>query len=173
MRFKTLLVAAAVALLPMVANAQDTKPACADTDKSLPPEMAGWATKSDLASATKTADLSKAELAVGHGANAALHRTPEVSYATQPEKPGGTVAYGGMLALTVKEAGTYRIGLGSGAWIDVVKDGKTARSAAHGHGPACSSIRKIVDFPLEPGRYVIQVSANADPTLPVMVWRQP
>ena len=173
MRFKTLMLAAAIVFLPIGANAQDAKPACADTDKSLPPEMAGWATKSDLGSATDAADLATAQLTLGHAANTALHHTPEVSYVTQPEKPGGTVAYGGMVGLTIKEAGTYRIGLGAGAWIDVVKGEKTTRSTAHGHGPACSTLRKIVDFPLEPGAYVIQISANADPALAVMVWRQP
>lgn len=173
MRFKIFLVAAAIALPPIAANAQDAQPACAATDKSLPPEMAGWATRSDFGSVTKAADLAKGQLTIGRAVNATLHHTPEMSYVTQPEKPGGTVSYGGMLGLAVKEAGTYRIALGAGAWIDVVNGGKATRSTAHGHGPACSTIRKIVDFPLEPGRYVVQISANADPTLAVMVWRQP
>lgn len=173
MWLRTIAMMTAMTLVTIGAHAQETQPSCADKDKSLPAEMAGWTTKSDVASATKTGDLSKAQLAPGHAVTAALRHTPEISYAIQPEKLGGTVAYGGMVELTVKEAGTYRIGLGSGAWIDVVKDGKATRSTAHGHGPACSTIRKIVDFPLQPGRYVIQISANADPAIAVMAWRQP
>jgi hypothetical protein len=31
----------------------------------------------------------------------------------------------------------------------------------------------MVDFPLEPGRYVLQVSANADAKLPILLARRP
>ena len=46
-------------------------------------------------------------------------------------------------------------------------------SGAHAPGPACSGIRKTVQFPLQPGRYVIQLSANGDPTIAMMVSRVP
>ena len=56
----------------------------------------------------------------------------------------------------------YRIALGSGAWIDLISNGKPVISIAHGHGPACTGIRKMVDFDLKPGHYTLQISANAD-----------
>ena len=65
------------------------------------------------------------------------------------------------------------VAIGSGAWIDVLQDGKVLTSIAHGQGPACTTIRKMVDFDLKPGRYVIQLSANADPTLAVIVTSAP
>lgn len=175
MRFRMLMIAGALAVLPAAAEAQEGagQPACAATDTSLPPEMAGWKAKADLAAAAQAAELGKAELALGHATTVTLRHTPDVSYAAQPEKPGGAAGYGGMLALTVKDAGTYRIALSSGAWIDVLNGKTTVASTTHGHGPTCSTIRKIVDFPLEPGRYVIQLSANADPVIAVMAWRQP
>ena len=40
------------------------------------------------------------------------------------------------------------MGLSAGAWIDVVKDGAQVASSAHGHGPACSTLRKQVAFEL-------------------------
>ena len=40
---------------------------------------------------------------------------------------------------------------------------------AHAPGPACTGIRKTVQFPLQPGHYVLQISANADPTIAVMI----
>ncbi|HEX4272840.1 MAG TPA: hypothetical protein VHZ32_15725, partial [Rhizomicrobium sp.] len=58
---------------------------------------------------------------------------------------------------------------GAGPWIDVLKDGAAVTSGVHGPGPACSGIRKTVQFPLQPGRYVIQISANAGDSVPVMV----
>jgi hypothetical protein len=78
-----------------------------------------------------------------------------------------------MYSFKVERAGTYRIALASAAWIDVLR-GKTAvESSSHGHGPDCSGIRKMVDFPLQPGRYVIQIAANGAQVLPFMILRLP
>jgi hypothetical protein len=167
----------ACAMLP--AAAQDmpgmAMPAanCSSMDTALPPALAGWAMPGALASASAASSLDTARIAIGHAVIVTLHPTREVAYVTQPEKPGGSVAHGGMLAVNVDEAGTYKVSLGSGAWIDMLKDGAAQRSGAHGHGPACSTIRKMVDFTLTPGRYVLQISANADPAVPVMVSRVP
>ncbi|MGA0604228.1 homogentisate 1,2-dioxygenase [Caulobacter sp. KR2-114] len=147
--------------------------ACAATDAALPPDLAAWTDKAPLAAAATAADLPGASLTVGRAVSASLRHTAEIHYPAQPEKPGGTVSYGGLLALDVKDAGTYRIALGAAPWIDVLQDGKPLASTAHGHGPACSSVRKMVDFPLTPGRYVIQISAAADPSLGVLVTRLP
>lgn len=146
---------------------------CAATDKDLPSDLAAWTSKAPLAAATKAAGLAAATLVPGKAVAATLSHTAEVSYVTQPEKPGGTVSYGGLLAFDVSQAGTYRVALGAGPWIDVLKDGQPVTSTAHGHGPACSSVRKMVDFPLTPGRYVIQISADAEPTLGILVARLP
>jgi hypothetical protein len=174
MRPKALTIAAAIAFMPIFAEAQEAQqPACVETDKALPPEMVGWSMKTDLPAAPGAAGLGKAELAIGRAVNATLLHTPDVSYPSQPEKPGGSVSYGGLLGFSVKEAGNYRVGLSTGAWIDVVEDKNSAQSTGHSRGPACSTLRKIVDFSLQPGRYILQVSANADPTVTVMVWRRP
>ena len=71
----------------------------------------------------------------------------------------------------VARAGTYRVALGTSAWIDVVRAGRALPSQAHGHGPACTGIRKIVDFRLTPGRYVLQLSGTMATTLPVLIGR--
>jgi hypothetical protein len=174
--FPALLAIAFTTLLP--AAAQDmpgmAMPAanCA-APAALPPALAGWTAKVGLASATQASGLDAAMLAPGRAANVALHPTREVSYVTQPEKPGGSVAHGGLVALSIAEAGTYQVSLSSGAWIDVLKDGAAVVSSAHAPGPPCSGIRKTVQFPLQPGRYVIQLSANADPAIQVMVSRVP
>jgi hypothetical protein len=134
-----------------------------------PPALAGWSSKQDLAAAAKEDGLASAALNVNHGATVALHPTREVAYITQPDKPGGSVAHGGLLGVTIASAGTYQINLSSGAWIDLVRDGKSVLSTAHAPGPACTGIRKTVQFPLQPGKYVLQISANVDPAIDVMV----
>jgi hypothetical protein len=169
-------IAGALAVLPAAGAAQEASgPAttCAAMDKTLPADLAAWTSPAPLTSATTAAGLGKAALTPGKAVSAELHPTPEVHYVTQPEKPGGTVSHGGLFELRVDQPGTYVIALGSGAWIDVLKDGKPQVSTAHSRGPECSTLRKMVDFPLQPGRYVLQVSANADAKLSILMARRP
>jgi len=127
--------------------------------------------RSPLTAAGEPMALQAAEVSVDGGVDLTLMRATSVHYAAPPEKSGGSSSYGGLIAFTIAEAGTYRIALGAGAWIDVLKDGKAVTSSAHGHGPACSGIRKIVDFPLSPGRYILQIAASTDPDLPLLLSR--
>ena len=57
----------------------------------------------------------------------------------------------------VAAAGRYRVGLDQPGWIDVVRAGVALKSVAHGHGPECSTIRKLVAFDLEPGSYTLRL----------------
>lgn len=169
---KVCAIAALAIFLSGAAEAQEMpQPAanCSAIDVALPTPLAGWQKKGNLTSATQASALDTAALPLAQGMIVSLHPTREVAYVTQPEKPGGSVAHGGMVAISINQAGRYQVSLGSGAWIDMVKDGAFITSAAHAPGPKCSTIRKTVIFPLEPGRYVLQISANADPALPVMV----
>lgn len=146
---------------------------CSTVRVALPPELAGWGERSAMTAAKDAAGAGGAMLAIGKGVDARLAHTNEVHYAMQPEKPGGSVSYGGLFSFTVSEAGTYRVALGSGAWIDLVKDGAAVRSTSHGHGPECSGVRKMVDFALTPGTYVLQLSANGSETLPLLIAKLP
>lgn len=83
--------------------------------------------------------------------------------------PASKPGKGAVVAFTITKAGTYRIGLSNGAWIDVVAGGKALESVAHGHGPACTELRKIVDFQLKPGSYVLQLAGMPAPTTKVMI----
>ncbi|WP_287458654.1 homogentisate 1,2-dioxygenase [Sphingomonas sp.] len=161
--------AAMMAMTAPAASAQ-TPPACsAEAKPALPAALAGWATPAPLAAATDRDGVARATLVPGKAATVTLLPTPTVHYPLQPEKPGGSVSHGGLLAFPIARAGGYRVALGSAAWIDVVRDGKAVVSTAHGHGPACSTIRKMVDFSLEPGDYVLQISANATAELTVLI----
>lgn len=136
-----------------------------------PAEMANWAAPRSL-DAGRTA-AGAAVLTPGVAVTARLSSTPDVRYVVRPEKPGGSVSHGGLFTFTVATPGRYRIALGSAAWIDVLADGKPATSVAHGHGPACTGIRKMVDFDLGAGRYVLQVAGNGTADLPLMVTKLP
>jgi hypothetical protein len=177
LRVVAMMMAAGSLCLPAAGLAQEmpakSSASCTAMDKTLPADVAAWTAQTPLAAATSAATLGKATLTPGKAVTADLPQTPEVRFVTQPEKPGGTVSHGGMFELKIDKAGTYVIALGSGAWIDVLKDGKPLVSTAHARGPDCSTLRKMVDFPLEPGRYVLQVSANADAKLPILLARRP
>jgi hypothetical protein len=172
MPLKIFAISVVLGLLPIAGMAQ-AAPQCAATNAALPSVFASWTKPAPLTAATDAGGLSGAVLTVGRAADVALHPTQQVSYVTEPDKPGGSVSHGGMVALNIRRAGTYRVGLNSGAWIDLVKGNTKITSVAHGHGPACSTIHKVVDFPLTPGRYVIQISANAASRNAVMVVRRP
>ncbi|MCJ2181102.1 homogentisate 1,2-dioxygenase [Novosphingobium sp. 1949] len=162
-------------LAAVPASAQKEAPAseCASSSPALAPEFASWTGRGGLSAAASLAGVGAAQLQPGRAVEAGLLPTPQVHYALRPEKPGGTVSHGGLFRFHVAAAGTYRVALGSAAWIDVVKDGKGLVSTAHGHGPDCSGIRKIVDFTLVPGDYLLQVSANAETSTGLLVTRKP
>jgi hypothetical protein len=61
--------------------------------------------------------------------------------------------------ITVRKAGTFGVALDQLGWIDVAPTrGKALELSAHGHGPNCSTIRKIVRYQLRPGTYRVSVT---------------
>lgn len=146
-------------------------PSCAATTATLPAELQGWSRKTPVRAGATAARATT--LPIGQGTVATLLATPKITYAVRPEKPGGSVSSGGLFTFTVSDPGRYRVALGSGAWIDVLAGTTPAVSVAHGHGPDCTGVRKMVDFDLQPGRYLLQVAGNGSATLPLMVARLP
>ncbi|CAA9524287.1 MAG: hypothetical protein AVDCRST_MAG91-2400 [uncultured Sphingomonadaceae bacterium] len=147
--------------LSTVGGAQDApKPACAAVDAGLPDDLVVWKDRASLAGS---------RLAVGRAMTVRLRPIAAVQYAAPPERPGAAGTYGATLTLDVARAGTYRVALSDRAWVDLVATGRTIASTAHGHGPACSSIRKIVSFPLRPGRHTLQLGGNAKDRIAVLV----
>ena len=163
---------ALIAHVPDV-RAQPDRQTCSAASATLPPELARWSSRRPIAAAGKASDVRAATLEIGGAADATLRSTGDVRYVTPPERPGGSESHGGLFTFSVDRAGTYRVALGAGAWIDVVQDRTPITSSAHGHGPECSGIRKMVDFPLTPGRYLLQIAGSQQATLPLMIVRLP
>jgi hypothetical protein len=131
--------------------------------------MSGWAKAkpANAAARSETATL----VPIGTGITATLLPTARVAYAVRPGKPGGPGSNGGIFAFVVPAAGRYRVAVGSGVWIDVLRGTTPVTSVAHAHGPRCSAVRKMVDFDLQPGRYVLQIAGSGPATLSMMVSR--
>jgi len=156
---------AVLSLSLMLAGAVQAQPAC-------PVPSTAGGTNAALTSATASPELEPARLILDQAATVTLHPFGEVRFVTAPEKRGDASSFGGVLAVDVREAGTYQVALSAGAWIDVLKDGAAVVSTAHDHGAECSGLRKMVSFALTPGRHVIQLSGNSDETIRVTVSRK-
>lgn len=149
------------------AGAQETKgcPAIA----APPAGFAHWGQGSPLPAAATAADAQRNVLPRGAARKLRLLPAATVRLAAPPERADTGTSKAGLAVFDVAEAGTYRVALGGPAWIEVVRGDKPVRSVGHGHGPECSGIRKIVDFPLTPGRYLLQLSASEAPEVTVMI----
>ena len=145
------------ALLLMLA-VQDpaTDPACMNVRAAIPAGLSGWSEQIPVTAGTKNGD--GATLSLGQAATVTLHRGSTLTLAPAPAKPPAPDSFGGTLAFSIAQAGTYRVALGGSAWVDILRDGKRMISTAHDHGPKCTGIAKIVDFKLDPGTYVVQLS---------------
>jgi hypothetical protein len=150
-------------------NEPQAEPQCGATPVAPPAELAGWASAQPLKAATSAEMSDKAPLVPGKAVDLVLAPTPDVKYVARPEHPGGSVSSGGLAAITIAKGGTYRVAIDSGAWLDVIANGKSLESVGHGHGPACTGIRKMVDFKFEPGRYLIQIAGNGTPRIRLLV----
>lgn len=165
----------AVTSVPAMAQmtAQKNATVCPARPAPLPAELLSWQTPTAFAAATDEATAAGAGLVIGQATDLALAPTPSVKYALRPERPGGSVSSGGIAAFQVEKAGLYRVAIDSAAWLDVVSDGKSLVSVNHGHGPDCSTVRKMVDFKLDPGVYLLQVVGNGTPRIRVLVTSLP
>jgi hypothetical protein len=153
--------------MPMAASV------CPAEAQPVPAELAGWPQRSPLSAATTIASVQGAKVVPGIGVELVLAGTPAVIYPLRPSHPGGSVSHGGLVSLTIDRAGIYRIAIGSGAWLDLVKGSTALDSVGHGHGPNCSGIRKMVDFKLQPGDYVLQIVGNGTASLPLLIAKLP
>lgn len=161
---------AAAVLLATPAPAQEAPPKCPADAAPVPAGLSGWATRTPVQG---TADGAGApRLAVGKGYDLKLLPIARTRYLTK-RKRDQLDGFGGAASVAIDRAGTYRVAIGGGAWIDVVRDGKALESIAHGHGPACSGIGKMVSFALVPGNYLVTIDGSDDSRIPILVARVP
>lgn len=168
-----LVMLAGLALLAPASAALAAEHDCSAGTPALPPELAAWNARDAVAAATDAAAAASAPIAIGRAVDAALEPAAAVHFAAAPGKTGEGESRAGLLAFSVETAGSYRVALGAGAWVDVIQGGTALASTAHGHGPQCSGIRKMVDFSLTPGTYLLQIATSPNPSIAVLVAKLP
>jgi len=165
----------AALMMPPAVAAAPAKPAEAcPANPVLPPELADWSR--NVSSKTiygygEPRDIGWPALGAAR-TELSLHKTESIRYWIAPEREPDVFKFGGMVPIDVKKAGRLVVALDGGAWIDLVHEGAVVKSATHGHGPACSGIRKMVEFDVTPGRYLLQiVNAPSDKIRAMAVMR--
>jgi hypothetical protein len=84
--------------------------------------------------------------------------------------PKSSDSYAGFVrGVAVPKAGTYRVTLSKGAWIDVIQDGHNVKSRAFSGATGCDSVAKSVKFELTATPFVIELSGTAARTIAVVV----
>ncbi|WP_156678749.1 homogentisate 1,2-dioxygenase [Sphingomonas profundi] len=165
---RRLVIAGCLALAAPAAQAADAP--CPAVPAPPPAGMEAWARKTGFPPFATAGTSAAAAVTIPIGeARGLFLQEAAVRYPVPPAKPAPAQTRGGIAAFDVPTAGIYRVALDAGAWVDVVRDGKALPSIAHAHGPACSGIRKMVDFRLEQGRHLLQIAGNPTPTIRLMV----
>ena len=159
------LLVATLALLAVAVSPARAQPAASDCSGP-----AGWQRPSAL-TASANADGHEPLLAAGRAARVGLRPSAELHLppGARPAREGA----GGVLAFTAPSSGIYRVMLDGRAWIDVLRDGVSLASLAHAHGPSCGPVRKMVDFQLSAGRYLVVLGGSDRAALTVLVARRP
>jgi hypothetical protein len=150
---KNLFLLALALPLPSLAAAQTTPPVptCGAVDAGLPANYAPWRRPAPAAGT----------LHPGTAVQIALRPIAELQAAVPPHQTRDGATMGARLDLEISAAGTYEILVDHAAWIDLVQGGAALRSTARAQALPCTTVRKIIDFSLSPGRYVIQLSGTA------------
>lgn len=175
MRWWTVLPVAMAAVcvsVPASAAQEAAEAACPNGRTDIPAEWAGWDKARPLtAVAAHEGDQGDpdAAFAVGQAVDLKLRPDAEVTHAKPPKAADGASSFGGLALVHIARAGRYSVGLGGPTWVDLTRDGKPTESIAHGHGPACSPIRKAVAFDLAPGDYVVDLSGNKTADIRLMI----
>jgi hypothetical protein len=132
------------------------------------PAFAAWVRPAALVAAPRADMGPLPRMTMGQAAAVTLSPAQDLVPVVTPRIAGGPHAYAGLLRVHAPVAGTYRFALSGPAWLDVVDRGVSAASVAHGHGPECGPIRKLVDLPLSAGDHVVQLAAAPTPNIEIM-----
>lgn len=132
-------------------QAATAAPVCATYDSGLPAALSAW-TKAEAPFET-------------FGATTLVATDP--TSVVPPQKPGKVTSLG----FTIVKRGTYRIALDQPGWIDVshASDPAPLKPVSFGHGPECSTIRKLVVYELPAGEYILRLSGLTKASAKVML----
>lgn len=157
---RAMVLASMIVVAPASTRAQERGEAvlvCPRDASQIPQVLEGWRSPAQLTSARQGIGPT---ILIGKAYEVALHPDAELKLPNLPGPIKDRVGRGGTMNFSVARAGIYHVALSSGVWVDIVRHGKALGSLAHGHGPACSGVAKVVDFKLERGRYTLTLDGS-------------
>jgi len=158
----TVLAALLIATASVAIPAAD--PACT-TAAPLAEPWTSWPQSGQAKAGAQAQDA--APLVLGKPVTATLTPAAYLHFVALPAK-GAKDGYGGLFSLALKQAARVGVALDGSAWVDLFTSRTAQTSVDHGHGPACSGIRKIVWFDLPAGRHIVQIAGSKAMTIRVM-----
>jgi hypothetical protein len=92
-----------------------------------------------------------------------LQPSTDATFVMPPErKPKAERWFGGVIKFpALEKAGIYQVTLSEDAWLDIVQDGRYARTVGHSGRGDCPGLRKSVRLELTATPFVLQVSGVA------------
>jgi len=157
----------AVALIASLGTANAADDGCEKFAWSLARERAAFAAtgKTAVAAGEALAALPAGALVIR------LQPGPQASFAMPPErKPRTEQWHGGMVRLpALAKPGIYQITLSDDAWIDVIQNGRYARSVGSTGRSDCPGVRKSVRLDLDASPVVLQLSGVSPDTITITI----
>jgi hypothetical protein len=157
----------AIALFALLGPANAVDDGCEKFAWSLSRERAAFAAADK---ATVTSGETLAVLPAGARV-IRLQGSAQASFAMPPErKPRTEQWHGGVMRLpALAKPGIYQITLSDDAWIDVIQNGRYARSVGSTGRSDCPGVRKSVRLDLDASPVVLQVSGVAPDTIAITI----
>ena len=115
-------------------------------------------------------DAAKApDIKAGESYVVSLSPIASVVYPVTPKQPVAAGRYGGLLALTIADGGSYNLAIDGPAQIDIVKDGSIVQSLANTDKDVCG---KGTAFRLDAGLYSLQIANAAGADIKLILSRK-
>jgi hypothetical protein len=133
-----------------------------------------WPIEAERALLTSAAPVSMgAEISqpLASGIKLALSPFAQTELPVEPSrKPKSADSYAGFVRFAaLPQAGTYRVTLSEGAWVDVVQAGHAIKSGAFSGATGCEGIRKSVKFDLAAAPFVVEISGTSAQQIAIVV----
>jgi len=116
------------------------------------------------------AAASGAEIAPGAAAKLALAPIADAKLPQEPTRKPKDGTFAGFVRVAAPaKAGTYKVTLSKGGWIDVFQDGHEVKSGAFSGATGCEGVRKSVKFDLRAAPVLLVVTGAPDPEIAIVV----
>jgi hypothetical protein len=113
-------------------------------------------------------------LELAHAYRSALHPQADVHFAESPAKRVlAEGLFAGLATIHIAQAGRYRVSLDAPAWIDAVQAGAIIPSRAFQGRQGCSAPHKVVEYELQAGDVLLQLSAAPSASLRLVATASP